>query len=82
MEERVKILVENTFNNFDIEECKQVIVDRILWYEMRILQQEQRIEELEDMINNSEDFKTNTLAFDIEKSTEQEEKMKIGFRKE
>ena len=36
MEERIKKIVENTFNNFEGEELKQVIVDRMLQYEKKI----------------------------------------------
>lgn len=83
MEERIRILVENTFNNFDTEECKQVIADRISWYEMKILKLEQRIIELEEMIQNSEDFKNDTLAFDVIEPEEEQEvkKVELGFRK-
>lgn len=48
MEEYVKRLIENTFKNHDFEKAKQIIADKILWYEMRI-------KELEDIINTDDE---------------------------
>lgn len=42
MEEMVNNLIENTFKNYNFEEAKKIIVDRILWYEMRILELENK----------------------------------------
>lgn len=41
MEEYVKNLVDNTFKNYNLEEAKKIIVDKILWYEMKILKLEE-----------------------------------------
>lgn len=40
MEEEVTKLVNNTFKNNDFEKAKQIIIDRMLWYEMKILELE------------------------------------------
>lgn len=37
MEEYVTRLVENTFKNHDIEEVKEIVIERILYYEMKLL---------------------------------------------
>ena len=37
MEEYVTKLVDNTFENHSFEEAKKIIIDKILWYEMKIL---------------------------------------------
>ena len=38
MEEYVTKLVENTFKNYSLEETKKIIIDKILWYEMKLLE--------------------------------------------
>ena len=42
MEEYVTNLVENTFKNHSLEEVKKIIVNKILWYEMKILNLEEQ----------------------------------------
>lgn len=48
MEEYVNRLIDNTFKNHNFEEAKQIIADKILWYEMRI-------KELKDIIDTDDE---------------------------
>ena len=48
MEERVNMLIDNTFKKYSFEEAKKIIADRILWYEMRI-------KELEDALDTDDE---------------------------
>lgn len=44
MEGYVNQLVENTFKNYEIDEVKRIIVDRILFYERKIKELEEKLE--------------------------------------
>lgn len=41
MEEYVRKLVDNTFKKYSLEEAKEIIVKRILWYEMKLLKKDE-----------------------------------------
>ena len=38
MEEYVRKLVDNTFRDYSFDEAKEIIVKKILWYEMKLMQ--------------------------------------------
>lgn len=37
MEEYINTLVDNTFKNYEFEQAKKIIADKISWYEMKLL---------------------------------------------
>jgi len=37
MEGYINALVDNTFKNYEFEQAKKIIADKILWYEMKLL---------------------------------------------
>lgn len=42
MEQYVRDLVENTFKNYELDKVKEIIAERILWYEQKIRKLEEK----------------------------------------
>lgn len=42
MEQYVRDLVYNTFKNYELDKVKEIIVERILWYEQKIRNLEEK----------------------------------------
>lgn len=53
MEETINNLVENTLKK---DNAKEIIVDRISWYEMKLLQKDEEIEELKRQIKIKDEY--------------------------
>ena len=74
MEEMVNNIVNNTFKINNIETAKKIIIDKILWYEMKILNLEGEKFELEEALIDM----VNQFAYDEKRNKVEDELLYTG----